>query len=173
MGVAPAAALARGSGGRRRHLGIRWKTRQRASPGTRGWGAAGMSRTSACRVARTEMPEPPPWEPGAGSGGRRAVFAPGPRAAQSGPVRRERTRGLLAGGEAPERRREAVAGAGCSQACHCRVARRGAVAAPARAARPRKCSPLPCERRGTFFLGCRGPLARSTRLSHRVDPPRF
>lgn len=80
---------------------------------------------------------------------------------------------LLAGGEAPERRREAVAGAGRPQACRCRVARRGAVAAPARAARPRKCSPLPCERRGPFFLGCRGPLARSTRLSHRVDPPRF
>lgn len=120
MGVAPAAALARGSGGRRRHLGVRWKTRQRASPGTRGWGAAGMSRTSACRVARTEMPEPPPWEPGAGSGGRHAVFAPGPRAAQCGPVRRERTRGcwwaerlLSAGGRlSPERAvlRPAIAG---------------------------------------------------------------
>lgn len=120
MGVAPAAALVRGSGGRRRHLGVRWKTRQRASPGTRGWGAAGMSRTSACRVARTEMPEPPPWEPGAGSGGRRAVFAPGLRAAQCGPVRRERTRGcwraerlLSAGGRlSPERAvlRPAVAG---------------------------------------------------------------
>lgn len=176
MGVAPAAALACGSGGRRRHLGVRWKTRQRASPGTRGWGAAGMSRTSACRVARTEMPEPPPWEPGAGSGGRRAVFAPGLRAAQCGPVRPSAARThprLLAGGEAPERRREAVAGAGRPQACRCRVARRGAVATPARAARPRKCSPLPCERRGAFFLGCRGPLARSTSLSHRVDPPRF
>lgn len=96
--------------------------------------------------------------------------------AQSGPVRPSAARThprLLAGGEAPERRREAVAGAGRPQACRCRVARRGAVAAPARAARPRKCSPLPCERRGTFFLGCRGPLARSTSLSHRVEPPRF
>ncbi|ELK06522.1 hypothetical protein PAL_GLEAN10022782 [Pteropus alecto] len=74
-------------------------------------------------------------------------------------------------GDAPESRRETVVGEGRPQACRCWVAHRGAVAAPARAARPQKCSPLPREWRGTFFLGFRGPLVRSTSPSHRVDPP--